>query len=200
VINLEPIGATWTQVGTWLSNPNVVFLLIIFVAASGILFILIPWLFKRYLNEITDRLMSDHDRQFRAKGIPQRSLNLIALCLAWVFCFKLCAELVVPFVAMAAPLTGERFLILSHYDWVVLVASMLLVTSFWLRFLLDVKRHDSTKEATSKIDRNLGRTFPLFWKPAVFLLALMFLPDFGKRVTNATAEVMKAQTLIQERR
>lgn len=195
-IDLQPIWDTWAIVGHWFSKPGVWKALTILVGVMAfillVMFWFVPWIINRYIDEVTDRLFDEHHGKFRVSGIPQASLRLIATCLGWVFGLKICAELVEPFVAIALPASAERHWWVTRYDWLVLVALVVLVLAFWTRFLWDVKKYDRAKADNSKIDRKLSRTFPLFWKPAVALLVLLFVPDLGKRATSVAADVVKS--------
>lgn len=193
-VDLQPILQTWAWLIDRLANPNIqrvlgLLTLTLLVCISAI--ILIRWLMARHLDEFADRLYRDYHGTFRTRGVRKPSLVLIARCLAWVFVLKLCAELLEPFVALAFPDFGQRYLAISLYDWLVLIVVLVLLLKFWLLFLQSVKAHDDTRP-DSRINRSVHRAHFLFLKPAIAMLVLMFLPDIGKRATTVAADALKA--------
>lgn len=191
--DVQPIWDTWAWLGRELANPDVMKFLMLLLGITALLAAaarIVPLLVRKHIEEVTQRLYSQYRHGFIAKGIQKASLLLIGRCLAWVFGLKLCAELLEPFVAILVPDAAERFLAVALYDWIVLAFLVLLVLTFWMRFLLDVRRYDLSK-VDSRIERSLWRAHPLFWKPAVALLVLLFLPDLGKRATSLAADAVK---------
>lgn len=195
-LDVGPVWRVWEWLATAPSDANVRKLLVLLglVLLIGIsAIVLVRWLLARHLDDVAERLSRDFP-VFRAKGVTQASLALIARCLAWVFLLKLWAELLEPFVILAFDDFGQRYWRVTLYDWLVLILVLALLAKYWLLFLESVKAHDLSRPE-SRIDRNIHRAHLLFWKPALVMLVVTFLPDLGKRATSIAADAVKSSEL-----
>lgn len=186
----------WDWLFQQLSNPGVAWGLAFLIAGAALLLFgvsrVIRWLMSKHLSDAVGHLLHKYDRRYRFQGIKREPLLLIASCTAWIFALKVLAELLEPFVtSFWAPDLSERHFGVARYDWVVLSSLTLLVVLFWMRFHRDVRRHDAGKPDPSNI-RKRWRTIPLFARPTVALLLLMFLPDIGRFSSALAAGWLKA--------
>ncbi len=192
----EKLRAPWSWLFEQLGNPGISNTLLILMFATVLSFFLLSrlvrWLMDHQLAEATSHLLKSYDRAYRAKGIPHVALKLIATCIAWIFVLKLVAELIEPFVlAFVVPEMAARVLGIARYDWSVLGALVVVIASYWVNFHWRVRKHDATKSG-SKINRSPWRTLPLFCRPTIILLLLMFLPDLCRFSATVAASQFKA--------
>ncbi len=192
----EQLQAPWRWLFEQLANPGVLRPLLVLVAGTVVLGFLtsklIHWLMQRHLADATNHLLDKYDRRYRFHGIPRAPLVLIAECTAWVFALKLISELLQPFVVrFIMPGVSDEILGVARYDWLVLSSLAVLIVLFWMRFHRKVRDHDATKPDIKGI-RTRWRTIPLFARPTLALLLLMFLPDVCRFAATLGADWARA--------
>ncbi|MGD9803533.1 MAG: hypothetical protein AB7E81_18675 [Hyphomicrobiaceae bacterium] len=186
----------WGWAFAELAKPGVLkSLALLGVGTVVVLFVLsriIRGLMNHHLADAVNHVLDKYDRRYRFHGIPRRPLLLIAECTAWVFGLKLLTELAQPFVVeLLSPEMSEHIFGVARYDWLVLVAMWFLIVLFWIRFHRQVRSHDATKEDPTG-RRKRWRTIPLFGRPTLALLLLMFLPDLCRFAATVGAEWTKS--------
>lgn len=192
----ERLKAPWLWLLEQLANPGVFWPLLGLVVGTLLLCFLtsklIGWLMQRHLADATNHLLDKYDRRYRFHGIPRAPLVLIAECTAWVFALKLISELLQPFVVrFMTPGASDQILGVARYDWIVLSSLAFLIVLFWMRFHRRVREHDATKTDAAGI-RKRWRTIPLFARPTLALLLLMFLPDVCRFAATLGADWARA--------